>query len=270
MKKIILLISLIFSLSFINIYASSPYIIDECDLLTDSEISYLESVAETYVNEYDCGIYIRIKENLGNYYDIEEYSESLFIKEDLKNNSILFIIDMNERSYDIMTHGDFANDVFDDYAKDIIADDVVTYLSNGEYYDAFKMFLNDAYYQLKSYDYIDSDYPVPSNNNSYSKPHDNYENKEFYHLVIIGAPIIISSIVCLILYSKNKTKGRKFEAYDYVPKNGFNLAVSRDMFLYRNEVRHRIHHNDEPPRSHSGGGHRHSSGGGFSHHSGRF
>ena len=82
-------------------------------------------------------------------------------------------------------------------------------------------------------------------------------------VTFIGGPVI-SLIVCLILKAKNKTKGIKVEAGNYIPDNGVNITGMQDIYLYRTETVTHVHHDD-----HGGGGTSVNSGG-FSHSSGSF
>ena len=58
--------------------------------------------------------------------------------------------------------------------------------------------------------------------------------------VVVLVPIIISLIICLVWRSKMKTAKLAKTADNYIPENGFILAVQVDTFLYKTTTRRKI------------------------------
>lgn len=272
MKKLIIYYFILFSVFTAFIHAEPEYIYDEYGVLNTTEKEALEDLSATYSEQYDCGIYVRVLNTSEGYY-VEDLAETVYTTEGLgKGNSddgILLLIIMDERTYDIAVHGYHANEVFTNSKVDNIENSFLSYLSNGDYYTAFHTFIERSAYQLSSYNsnvesYDQSPYYDPYYEESMQR------ETTIKHVSIFVVPLLVSLIVCVVLCSKHKTKGRKFEASNYIPDHGFHLTMSRDIFLYRNEHRRRIEH--DPPHHSGGGGSHHSSGGngGFSHHSGKF
>lgn len=271
-------IALLFALSsllVIPIHAEPNYVSDDYGLLSVDEISELEELAASYSDEYDCGIYVRVKEDYElSYYDVEDYSEYLYKTEDMgigeDKNGVMLLIVMSDRSYDIVAYGDKANTAFTDYAKNQIANDFLSDLSNGYYESAFETFIESSAYMLKENENgtpVDVPHSNPQNHSNYSPSYED-DMMDTDYISIFVVPPVIALIVVIIMASKHKTKGRKFEAGNYIKKEGTHLMRPRDIFLYERTTRTRIRTNDDHHSSHGGGTSVNS--GGFSHSSGHF
>ena len=236
-----------------------PNVEDDYGGLTSTEIEELNRLARTYSDEYDCGIYVRLKADYSNdITNVEDYAEYIFNSEEMgvgeTKDGVLLLIVMSDRSYDIAAHGDNGNAAFTDYGKEELADHFLSYLSNGDYNAAFTTFINDSAYYLGEY--------------QNGEPVDVPEGNPY---IPIGAAaaigIVVSAIVTAVKAGKHKTKGQKFEATNYIVPEGTSLTNSRDVFLYKTETRTKIA-KDSGGSSSSGGTTVNDSG--FSHSSGHF
>lgn len=255
----------------------APYVVDNAGLLSTQEVWTLDEAASTLSNGYDCGVYVRITESQEGYSSIEEYAEAVYTIEELghgaDHDGILFVIDMGEREYDIIAHGDKANYAFTDYAKDLMADRTVSYLSSGQYYDAFNAFIDEAEYDLSKAaagEPVDIWIPDPQPAPEPLTPWEKLVNA-FPFIGSIGAAI--SFFVVNILKGKNKTDiGVAREAREYIAKDGIHLTRRQDIMVNRTVTRTPIQRHEDTS-SHSGPGHYGGTtinSGGFSHHSGKF
>lgn len=270
-----LFLALLFALSslfiVLPIHAEPVYIEDDYGMLDSSEISELEALAQSYSEQYECGIYVRIKADYENGYSyVEDYSEYLFKNEDMglgeEKSGVMLLIVMSDRSYDIVAYGDTANRAFTDYCKGQIADDFLSDLSNGNYASAFESFIYssaDALEAEKNGTPID----VPGYD-----PNSSYDSKDSTDFLVILIPsAIVSAIIVWIMASKHKTKGRKFEASNYIQASDSKITHPRDIFIREETHRRRIRTHDDSGSSHSsGGGGTTVNSGGFSHSSGHF
>lgn len=271
MKRLVTLICILFISLFCfitPIEAVGEYVRDDYGVLSEQELAQLNEKARMIADEYDCGVYIRVVKNKENYTYIEDYAEYVYNRENLgvgpDRDGVLFIIDMDERYYDITAHGDTANRAFTDFAKSVMEDEVVPVMGSGNFYKAFDSFLNYADYDLER---EAAGSPVDINN-----VHSPEELRTRRRRIAIGATTAVSPLtsllICLGLRSKHKTKGRKYEAHHYIPKNGIRLNIMNDQFLYRSEQRTPI---VRPSSSGGGGGGGTTiNSGGFSHSSGKF
>ncbi len=263
----------ILSLFFlVPVHASNTeYVRDDYGLLSSSETTTLESLAKSVSQKYNVGVYIRVENDYTGYSSIQNYAEAVYADEQLgssyNGNVVMFLITMEDRSYRLLTHGSTANAAFTDYGQKQIASDVVSYLKNDNYYDGFQKFVTDCDQYLKAQQAgtpVDTWIPDSSYDEAAHQQTMSYIR---YGVTFAGAPLI-ALIVCLIIKAKNKTAGIKYEAQNYVPKNGVNVTGMQDIFLYRTETVTHIN------RDHGGGG-GHFGGtsinsGGFSGTSGHF
>ena len=100
-----------------------PNVEDDYGGLTSAEIEELNRLARTYSDEYDCGIYVRLKADYSNdITNVEDYSEYIFNSEEMgvgeTKDGVLLLIVMSDRSYDITAYGDNGNAAFTDYGKE--------------------------------------------------------------------------------------------------------------------------------------------------------
>lgn len=254
---------------------NTEYVRDEYGLLTQSEVEELNAYAAEVADKYNCGVYVRVFNDMGSYSSIEYFAESVYKEEDLglgtEKTGVMLILSMSGRDYDIVAYGDNAHFAFTDYAKSQMADAVVSDMSNGDFYSAFKTFIDIADEDLEA---LANGEPVDT-----WIPDEQYEpdpeaqaaakRSMRYGITGISAPII-SLLTCLGMKSKNKTAHIAHEANQYIPKNGIRLTANHDHFLYRNQT---IQHINRDRDSGDGGGHFGGTtvnSGGFSHHSGKF
>lgn len=254
---------------------STEYVRDEYGLLTQSEVEQLNAYAAEVADKYNCGVYVRVFNDMGSSYDIESFAESVYKEENLglgaEQNGVMLILSMSGRDYDIVSYGDNAHFAFTDYAKDQMANRVVSDMSDGDFYGAFKTFIDIAEEDLEA---LAQGEPVDTwipDEHYEPDPEEQEAAKRSMRMGITGisAPII-SLLTCLGMKSKNKTAHIATEANQYIPKNGIHLTANHDHFLYRNQT---IQHINRDRDSGGGGGHFGGTtvnSGGFSHHSGKF
>ncbi len=237
--------------------AAPAYITDEYGLLTDAERNKLDQLAQQISEKYNVGTYVRVvngTEGMG----IEDYAEYRYKSEGMglgaQSDGILLIIDMDGRYYDICAYGDTANRQFTDKRKDNMANAFLGDLSSGYYYNAFKTYLNDCDYYLGTE--VIPYQPAPPKMSDFAP--------------LFAFPPIVSLITVLVRKRRNKTRGIRTTATEYIPQGGVSLDRMYDMYLYRE-----VHRVPIPQRAESRGGgfdsgHTTVNSGGFSHHSGKF
>ncbi|MBQ9188990.1 MAG: TPM domain-containing protein [Clostridia bacterium] len=131
-----------------------PLLVDEGDILTDSEEASLLAMLERISAEQKCDIVIVVPRSLG-YKSATEYADDWY---DLNGfgygstkDGILLMVCMEERDWATSTAG-AAQDWFDDYTLERIESRVVSNLSNGSYYDAFTAFAEGCEQTLQGVD----------------------------------------------------------------------------------------------------------------------
>ena len=242
----------------LNLYSLQSLVKDDCGLVSNTELSDLQTRAAQIASDYDCGVYIVVVKNMDDS-DIEAFAEYYFFNE-LKGvgssgNGILLIMSMKERDYDIMAHGNLGNTAFTDYGKSKLADSFLDYFGEGEWYRGFSAYLNK----------VDRFLEAAAN----GTPVDYGTRIKEHNLPLsIAAGLIFGFIValisCLAMKSGMKSVHTARIASNFIADNGIKIPIQKDMFTHNTVVRQVIQSS-----SSSGGGTSINSSG-SSHHSGKF
>lgn len=248
----LLTVLIIFLLAFHAVAAGSlPKVVDEAGLLTESQISKLETRIENIVETYGMDIVILTVDSLGHktatdyaddYYDYHGYGIGT------SHSGLLFLIAMEEREWAVSTCGDAIHTVTDREIDRIIPD-IAGQLSDGEYFEAFDSFLDRIETQYKAG--IDSDVTDPGN-----------ILHQFVIALVIGAAI--AGIVLLVMRSNMNTAKAQSGAGSYLTEGSYDLYRCQDIYLYSRTTKVRKAENN------SSGSHRSSSGRSHGGRSGRF
>jgi uncharacterized protein len=249
------------SLLLFQAQANEQKVVDDANLLTDSEESSLQKQFEKIAEKYDCDIAVVTVDSCNgqtpqNFTDQYYYDHSYGIGDD--QSGILLMVCMKERKFHLSTNGD-AIWMFTDYGLEVIDDSITEDLSDGEYYNAFHTYGTLAARFMKEA-LEDEPYDI---SHEYSEPLD----IRIRLLISLGVGLVLGAIVLAVLYGQLKTVGMKHAARDYVKDGSFHVTRSNDIFLYRNVTRHRIERNQGGgPGGHGGpgGSSMHSSPGGHS------
>lgn len=268
MKKHYIFLTFIFLLTT-NLWSVQSLVKDDCGLLSNTELSDLQTRASQISSAYNCGVYIVVVKNMDDFvYDYEIYSDAFGIEafaqyyffNELKGvgssaDGILLIMSMKERDYDIMAHGDLGNYAFTDYGKSKLADSFLDYFGDGEWYRGFNAYLNRI---QKYFEAAANGTPVDYGTRI----------KEHNLPISIAAGLIFGFIValisCLAMKSGMKTVHTARIASNFIAQDGIKVPIQKDMFTHNTVVRQVIQSS-----SSSGGGTTINSSG-SSHHSGKF
>ena len=267
-----LLLLLCIPLSAFAMLQDIQYVVDNADILSDSEHIELDSIADRLSRTYDIDVLIMTVDFLAGK-TAQEYAESLYDRTDANwsggywatENAILFLLAMDEREWYISTAGN-AIYVFTDYGLDVLGDSVIPYLSEGEYFEGFYTYLNllpdyfDAYESGSPIDgYTENDYYAERSEVVY------YEDQNQINWILsVAIGLIAALISILIMIGAMNTKRQQYSAGDYLRPGTYQLKRHSDMFLYSNVTKVRRQENN----THSGGSSVHRGSGG-SHHGGR-
>ena len=245
MKKImIFLLCLIFAVSVAMTANASPSrLVDEADILTESEemelIERLDDISERYlidtvivtVNSLD-GAYAQ--DYADDYFDYNGYGMGEGY------DGVLFLLSMGDREWAVSTHGK-GMELMDGYMLDEVEEDVIPYLSEGDYAEAFSEFIWTC---EMAYD----------------------ESYSFINVVIsLGIGFIVAFIAVSVMKAQLKSVEMKNQASDYVKGGSMVVTVSSDRFLHSTVTKTRRAQNNG-----GSGTHRSSSGRIHGGRSGRF
>lgn len=209
--------------------ASSPLVMDVANLMTNTEVSSLTEEAISIQEIWGLDVVVLTVPNLmgktaesfaDDYYDNNRYSP----------DGVLFLLDIGSRQWHISTSGT-AIDLLSDQDLMEIEDQVISYFSDGEFYEGFSWF-----FQILP-GYLDDD---------------GGSGVSLFASVLIGAAV--AGIVILIMRGTMNTKKAQRSAVSYEVEGSYQLRTHQDLFLYSNISKR------EKPKNNSSSTHRSSSG----------
>lgn len=250
MKRIYsFIIALIMILTLTAVADSTPRLVDGAELLSAEEYQNVLEKLDRVSERNDADVVIVTTESLGRYNYIEDCAMDFYDYAGYSDDGMIFLIALDSREWTMLACGKLIESITD---KEIAAieDEVVPYLSDGDYETAFLLFTEKIDYYA-DHEIVEVFDPVAT----------------LLLSLIIGA--IIALIVVLIMRSQLKSVKSQDKADNYIKANSFELTESRDLFLYKNIIRRERPKNNSGGSS-SGGSFRSSSGRSFSGRSGRF
>ncbi len=201
----------------------------------------------------------------------DDYYDTFGFGYGANDDGIMLVVAMDIREFAVTTHGK-AIDIFTDYNLNMLEDTFTGFLSDNDYYNAFKafaagseaLFIDYNEYTNNTYipdNYIENDYYANSsekeNANKFSEL---FSIKWIVSSLVIG--VVIGFIYVSILKSQLKSVKRQPAASEYVVPGSFQLTQQRDIYMYGN-----IKKTPKPKANNSSGGKSGSSfGGGSSTH----
>lgn len=231
MKKLLSLILALLLLTVLAVPAMAasdvPYVVDEADLLTDSEERALEDTLSALSEKLGMDVVVVTTDDTG-YKSSVAYADDFFDYGGYGADGILWLIDMDNRKSTISTAGE-AIDLFDDSVQDTMQDELAPMLTDGRYYEAACRFaeLCDEY----------SSFSVGTS---------------LIIAVVIG--FVVAFIATAVMKGQLKSVRAKAAAADYVKPGSLQVTEARDLFLYRHVDRR------EKPKSNGSSTHTSSSG----------
>ncbi|MEE1313749.1 MAG: TPM domain-containing protein [Lachnospiraceae bacterium] len=213
------------------------YVIDEADLLTDTEETSLNKTCKEVSMDHHTSICIVTTDDFGSG-DIKGWQRSYFEEQDLgigeNNNGLMLAISMEQRDWGIVAFGD-AKDTFSSSIREDIGNRILDDLSNDCYYEAFSSYIT-----------LSDQYLTNAEDPSYSKSQENEMvknedgiNPVFIVLVAFLLSFIGSLLIVLSWKAGMNTKVLQDKASDYLEKDSFTLSNRSDTYLYHTVSRTR-------------------------------
>lgn len=233
--------------------ASGSYVFDEAQLLDEQQEQQLNDLAARYTQKYDCGLYIATVDNYVDYLDygndVQDAAQKIYQEKNMgvgmQYDGVLLLLSMSERDYALICHGNFANRIFDQAAREDIADSFLPHFGRNDWHSGFQTYLESSGKALSR---------------------DHFKQGMLGIVVVLVCPAAVALIVAMVLKGRMKSVKIGSQARMYVVQGSEKLRVRDDVFTHTTEVRRKI----EQPSSSSGGGSSSSRSGGFSGSSGKF
>ena len=231
MKKNIVYLLLVFCMLFtaiLPVSASEYYpLFDEPDLLTDGEEAELIAKLENICSQKQMEVVVAAFETIGDYTPME-YADDFYDYNGYgygeNRDGLVLIIVMDTSDWWISTRGS-AITAFTDAGIEYIGEQIVPYLSDGDYYGAFNRFAEQCAVFIDQANAGD-----PYDTHNLPKAPFNV-GMALVIAVVIG--FIIGKIYTGSLKGQLKTVQAQRAAANYVKNGSLNVTNSRDFFLYR-------------------------------------
>ena len=263
---------------------SFPYVLDNAGILTESQRSTLETRAAELSEEHGCKLYIvTVKDHSEFNPDVYEAAKGIYNFYDLGygegKDGVLLLLSMNERDYSFVGHGDKGETICGYESSWLVEDEFLDDFRRDDWYGGFSDYLEACDRQLTKLENGEditegADIIVGPNGqeyHSYNAPGEPTRMPTGAKLAIgIGAPSLISLLVCFGFKAQMKTARESTTAEAYVVPGSAALRIREDRFTNRTETRTPIHTESSSGRGGSSGGSSFHSGGGFSGRSGKF
>lgn len=233
-----------------------PLLVDDADILSDSEESKLLEKLTNISQDIDCEIAIVTVNSLegktaeafaDDYYDYNGYGAGA------GDDGAILVLAMDNRKYAVSTYG-YAHKALTDAGLKNIRDNFLPKFKKGDYYEGFNIFAD-----------LSGEYIKSARNGHVIDVKDFKEPFSWGINIIIslGIGLVIGLIVTLVMVSQLKSVAMQKSAVNYVKHGSLNVTNGSELFLYANVDRQYI----EPSSSSSssGGSSSHTSSSGRSH-----
>ena len=228
-----------------------PRAVDYTDTLSSDELDTLSSKLDDISAKWGVDVVCVLDTDYESYtYSATSYADDYYDYNGFRYDGIALAVFTVSREWAISTKGSAISTFTDKGQSDIISD-IKSYMSNGDYYEAFSEFADkcDEYLQYEK-------------DNGKAKTDSSGKNL----IIAIAISVVIGVIVGFIGSGmmKSKLKSVKFQsgAANYVVPNTFNLSNAQDVYLYSTVTKTR---RDSDSSSGSGGSSTHSSSSGSTH-----
>lgn len=267
---LILVLMLGCSISAFATDPGAPWVVDNAGLLSDEELYSLTEQIRSLRDALELEIVIVTTYGTDGK-GAQSYADDFYDKNGYgygeSNTGILLLLDMEQREWYMSTCGD-AIYIFTDFGLDQLGQTILPWLSQGDYYQAFRCWLEalpeyaEAYRDSSPIDgYVQPDeYDSPYGDEIYYyDDHVGIRIQPFPIALVIG--LVAAAITILVMRSRMNTARLQSGAVDYLKEGSFHLRQRSDMFLYS-----RVSRTARPKNTSSGGGSSvHRSSGGVSH-----
>lgn len=266
MKKryVFLWMALLMLIMAVPVNASVQYegrVLDEAELLSDSEEEELAEKIDDLIDAYDMDVVILTVEDYTEYsndnVDIREFARLFYWENgygfDKKKSGMILVLSMAERDWYMYIEGD-ANVAVNDYGSEYITDRMLKKLGDNKFAEGFSGYLDDIELFLKEY----------AKGKPYGDDHQvvTTERMVKYFGIAVGISVVLALIIVLGMKSGMNTAKPKLAAKEYVKNGSFVLTNKQDLYLYSKTTKTAIPKNDSSSSSGGGGGRSSGSSGG--------
>ncbi|MDO4531890.1 MAG: TPM domain-containing protein [Bacillota bacterium] len=234
-----------------------PYVLDYSDILTDEEESILMEEAAALAREHNFFAYIVTVDDYTAYTngDVQSAAEAIYTQKGMgvgeEKDGLLLLLSTYDRDYCLLTHGNYGNYAFNDYAREKLQGFFLDDFGNDDMFGGFQDYLKWSGEILTA----------AENGNPYSEGNRMMTEEEKSEDILFGVaviavfPLLVAGVVIFILSKKMKSVAKAVKASSYM-SGKLELTDQWDRFSYMTETRRK----KEKSSSSSSGGFSGSSG----------
>lgn len=236
------------------IMMSSPRVVDDADLLTDDEEALLTDKLDNLSIKHEMDVVVVTTYSTGSLSPME-YADDYFDYNGYgfgpERDGLLLLVSMEYSDWWISTCG-YGITAFTDFGISYIGEQIVPYMSNGDFYGAFDSFAT----------YCDEFITLADNGEPFdvhSIPKAPFDVVKTLGISLV-AGIAIAFVIMLVLKGQLKSVRYKAASSDYIVPGSMNLTYSNDIFITSH-----ISRKAKPKEESSGGSSTHTSSSGNTH-----
>ncbi len=206
----------------------TPLVVDEADVLTDSEERLLEDKMGEISGQYNCDVIVltvdsiygaSAKREAANYFNAHNYG----VGED--RDGIILLLAIDDHKYGFATHGQGIINLFHDSVLERMGDDLVSYLQDEEYYDAIDNYADQCRTILSEED-------IPE------------ESGGIFQIIINAIVSMVGGVMAAfgigtVKKSNLQSVHTQVAAENYIKRSSFRLSDRQDRFLHSDVTRTR-------------------------------
>lgn len=272
-----------FAVDIVQVETNPRLVVDDADLLTQSEEEALLELAREISARQACDV-VLVTAGYLNGSSPEAYADDYFdyngYGQGADRSGILFLISMEERDWHVSTRG-MAIQAFTDDGIEYLVDQLLSDLSGGYYYDAFRTYFTTADTMLSVYNGTATEeewQEIDQGISDYVEEHGHWGDssqrsgpRSYGPSIVLALVLgfVLAFIPMAVMKSGLNNIAPKRGASDYLRPGSMQLNLRKDLFLYTNTTSRVI----ETQRSSGGGGsstHVSSSGATHGGHGGKF
>lgn len=236
-----------------------PLVVDEADILTDQEEKELEDGLQAFRQEQNFDIVVLTVNSLEGEY-VVDYADNYYDDNDYGGGSnkdgALILVSMEDREWTIITSG-YGTTAITDYALDMIDEEILPDLRDGNYSKAFRTFGDRCAYcvrQARDGNIIDEyipDEPEDEDPNMVNPESQGGSSEKKRPSVAMNAGLAgaIGALYSWLINGRKKAQlksvRRRTQAKEYMRTGSLQLTENRDRYLYNTVSRVPISRDDE-------------------------
>ena len=250
-KRLMLLLAFCMLFSAVPVYAAEQRVFDYADLISETDEQEMQLWAEDFQANWGMDLaFLTTYDTEGK--SVREYGADFYVEQNLglgeTYDGVIFVLDMGTREGQILTCGK-AIDIYTDYYIDQMWENVVAYLSDGDYYWAFFTLYMDLHTLAGEYgQYLE-------NPAGYVSEYQEAQKKSNV-LLYLGVAAVFSLVIAFIGVGTMRRSCKTVRPYTdgraYLKENGYFLTLDRDTFANTHTSMMPIPRKDDD-HHHSGG-----------------